>query len=115
MTCKPGAAGRLPSLHLAHPTWRSLWHSGWGDLPSYGHGSQEPGHIDRMAANGLRFTQWYSGESLCTPSRAAMMTGARYDIAFGIAPAPMASLALLPRCLHQTWARVASRGRVDHR
>eukprot|EP00051_Salpingoeca_urceolata_P005749 m.76764 g.76764 ORF g.76764 m.76764 type:complete len:615 (-) comp14523_c1_seq1:67-1911(-) len=58
---------------------------GWGDLASYGHGSQEWGNIDDMAAQGMRFTKWYSGESLCTPSRAAIMTG-RLPVRTGMVP-----------------------------
>lgn len=48
---------------------------GWGDLSVFGHPTQEPGAVDRMAAEGIRFTQWYSVASLCTPSRAALLTG----------------------------------------
>jgi len=48
---------------------------GWGDLSVFGHPTQEPGAVDRMAAEGIRFTQWYSAASTCTPSRAALLTG----------------------------------------
>nr|XP_054756092.1 arylsulfatase-like isoform X2 [Lytechinus pictus] len=48
---------------------------GIGDLTSYGHPTQEPGFIDHMATNGLRFTNGYVGDSVCTPSRSAIMTG----------------------------------------
>ncbi|MCA9114143.1 MAG: sulfatase [Planctomycetaceae bacterium] len=48
---------------------------GWGDLSCYGHPTIRTPHLDRMAAEGVRFTQFYSGASVCTPSRAALLTG----------------------------------------
>jgi arylsulfatase A len=48
---------------------------GWGDLGCYGHPFIETPNLDRFAAEGLRFTQCYSGGSICSPSRAALLTG----------------------------------------
>lgn len=48
---------------------------GYGDLSTYGHPSQEDGPIDSMARQGLKLTQVYAAASLCTPSRAAILTG----------------------------------------
>ena len=56
---------------------------GYGDLGCYGHPTIRTPHIDRMAAEGLRFTDFYSTASVCTPSRAALLTG-RYPIRSGM-------------------------------
>ena len=48
---------------------------GWGDLSSYGQQKFRTPNIDRLAAEGTRFTQYYSGSTVCAPSRAALMTG----------------------------------------
>lgn len=48
---------------------------GYGDLASYGHPTIRTPHLDRMAEEGMKFTQFYVAASVCTPSRAALLTG----------------------------------------
>ena len=57
---------------------------GYGDLGCYGHPSIRTPHLDRMAAQGMRSTQFYSAAEVCTPSRAALLTG-RLPIRSGMA------------------------------
>jgi arylsulfatase A-like enzyme len=48
---------------------------GYGDLSCYGQTKFQTPHIDRLASEGLRFTAHYSGNTVCSPSRANLMTG----------------------------------------
>ena len=48
---------------------------GYGDLGCYGGKAIATPRLDRMAAEGLRFTQCYAGSAVCAPSRSVLMTG----------------------------------------
>lgn len=48
---------------------------GYADLGVYGAQAIETPNLDRLAAQGVRFTQFYSGNGVCTPSRAVLLTG----------------------------------------
>lgn len=48
---------------------------GYGDLSVYGQRRFRTPNIDRMAVEGVRFTSYYAGSTVCAPSRAALMTG----------------------------------------
>jgi arylsulfatase A-like enzyme len=49
---------------------------GWGDLGSYGGQFVPTPHLDRMAREGIRFTQFYVAAPICSPSRVGCTTGA---------------------------------------
>jgi arylsulfatase A-like enzyme len=48
---------------------------GYGDLGCYGQKQIRTPNLDRLAAEGMRFTQCYAGSTVCAPSRCALMTG----------------------------------------
>ncbi|MDZ7370111.1 MAG: arylsulfatase [candidate division KSB1 bacterium] len=48
---------------------------GYGDLGCYGQEKIKTPVLDRMASQGVRFTQFYAGSTVCAPSRSALMTG----------------------------------------
>lgn len=59
---------------------------GYGDLSSFGNPTIHTPHLDRMAMEGQKWTQFYVADPVCTPSRAALMTG-RYPIRNGMSSA----------------------------
>lgn len=48
---------------------------GYGDLSCYGSARIRTPHLDALAKSGIQFTQFYSGSTVCAPSRASLMTG----------------------------------------
>lgn len=48
---------------------------GYGDLSSYGHPTLHTPHLDALAAGGTKLTQFYVASPVCSPSRAALLTG----------------------------------------
>ena len=48
---------------------------GWKDLGCYGSTFYQTPHIDRLAEEGMRFTNGYAACNVCSPTRAAIMTG----------------------------------------
>ncbi|MFM8619357.1 MAG: arylsulfatase [Opitutaceae bacterium] len=66
----PAAPARQPNL-----IWIMADDLGYGDLGCYGQKVTVTPHLDRMANEGLKFTQFYAGATVCAPSRSVLMTG----------------------------------------
>ncbi|MCE2413126.1 sulfatase-like hydrolase/transferase [Candidatus Poribacteria bacterium] len=56
---------------------------GYGDISAHNGPSIQTPNIDRIAENGVRFTKFYANSSVCSPSRASLMTG-RYPDQAGV-------------------------------
>lgn len=75
---------------------------GYGDLGCYGHPRFKTQRLDRMAAEGVRFTQFNTPMPFCAPTRAALLTG-RYPLRCGLMAnptpdaGPQADAVALPR------------------
>ena len=67
----------LSAIHAAPPNIVFIMADdlGYGDLGCYAQKYIRTPHIDRLAAEGMRFTQAYAGSSVCAASRAVLMTG----------------------------------------
>ena len=55
---------------------------GYGDLGCYGHPVNKTPHLDRLAREGMRFTDFHANGPMCSPTRAALLTG-QYQNRFG--------------------------------
>lgn len=78
LSYEPGSAAQSSAASVPRRPNIVLIHAddlGWGDLSSYGQQRYRTPNIDRLAAEGTRFTQYYSGSTVCAPSRAALMLG----------------------------------------
>ncbi len=71
-TARQGTRARAnaPNIVLIHAD-----DLGYGDLSAYGQKRFRTPSLERMAKQGIRFTQYYSGSTVCAPSRATLMTG----------------------------------------
>lgn len=56
---------------------------GWADLGCYGNQFNETPHIDKLAGQGMRFTQFYAAAPVCSPTRAGLMSG-QYPARLGL-------------------------------
>lgn len=84
--------------------------AGYGDLGCYGQKKFTTPNIDRLASEGMRFTDHYSGSTVCAPTRCSLMTGLHTGHCFvrgnrevkpeGQSPMP-ADIVTIPRLLHQ--------------
>ena len=70
-----GAASLLQTTRKPNVVFILADDLGYGDLGCYGQRQIATPHIDRIASEGVRFTQAYAGSTVCAPSRCALMTG----------------------------------------
>jgi arylsulfatase A-like enzyme len=113
------AIGSLSAADRPNLIWIMADDLGYGDLGCYGQTVIATPNLDRMAAEGIRFTQWYAGATVCAPSRSVLMTGQHqgHTRVRGNAGANPAAQALKPgdttvaRMLQQTGYRTALIGK----
>jgi len=86
---------------------------GYGDLGCYGSRAIKTPHLDDMAAHGVRFTDFHACDSVCTPSRAGLLTGrypARMKLDF---PLPAGNASLKNKIVERIGVIAGSLGIID--
>jgi len=73
--CAPKKVAQEESLVKPNIVYILADDLGYGDLSCYGQTKFSTPQIDRLAAGGMRFTQHYSGSSVCAPARSSLLTG----------------------------------------
>lgn len=74
-SCGGGTTGKKPVMKTPNVIYILADDLGYGDLSFQGQENFSTPNIDRLASEGLVFTQHYSGSTVCAPSRSALMTG----------------------------------------
>jgi arylsulfatase A len=77
---------------------------GWTDLACFGSESYETPHLDRLSAAGMKFTQNYSACTVCSPTRAALLTG-KYPARLHITDWIPGSMPDNPKLLVPDWTK----------
>lgn len=81
LSCLPGLifalvlSGPLSAADRPNLIWIMADDLGYGELGCYGQKVIQTPQLDRMAREGLRFTRFYAGATVCAPSRSVLMTG----------------------------------------
>jgi arylsulfatase A-like enzyme len=76
LACGAGPAPESPSTrHAPNLVFILADDLGYGELGCYGQKLIRTPNLDRLAAEGMRFTQFYAGATVCAPSRSVLMTG----------------------------------------
>ncbi len=91
--------GRLKQPNIIYISCDNL---GYGDVEPFGSTLHRTPHLKRLAAEGRKFTHYYSASGVCTPSRAALMTGCypcrvSMDVTDGAVLRPVSAIGLHPR------------------
>ncbi|MDP6635340.1 MAG: sulfatase-like hydrolase/transferase [Phycisphaerae bacterium] len=77
ITVGGSAFGKNPAIEENKPNFILIFidDMGYGDIGCFGSKKNRTPHLDKMAAEGMRFTSFYVTSSVCTPSRSSLMTG----------------------------------------
>ena len=75
LACCVAAQAQSPERDRTNVVLIYIDNVGWGDLASYGNPAVRTPNMDRLAAQGVRLTDFYIPSSSCSPSRGALLTG----------------------------------------